>query len=154
MIIAAYKLQLFPFFVNVCPDFLGGVEIHGRAFYRKQFSGGDGSGKNFSKVFGVQCYQMIGNITCIMAVQVKIGMVGHVENCVFITGSVIFQLQFVFFIYGICNLQLLVSGEAHVSVRHIQSKNNAVFHFAGIPYSLVAAQLFMAVQVVHAVIGV
>ena len=73
----------------------------------------------------------------LMSGQVKVGMIGHIHNCVLICGSLIMDLDLIILCQGISNLNSKVSRESLVHIRAVQSESHCVFlliHFLYFPY--------------------
>lgn len=117
VIIAALELQAFVVRVQIPGDGLGDPEVHGSALHAAQFAGGNGLGVIGVEETGGQRQHLIhGGIGVLVAPEVEVAVIGHVEYGVLIADRVIADVQAAFGIQTVGDANLGVAGEALIAV--------------------------------------
>ena len=94
VVVAALEVQRFVVGFNIPADGFGGTEVHGSTLYAAGLTGGDAFSVGGGEETGGQGQDLIhGGIGFIVAGQVKVTVVGQVENSILVTDAVIGDAQ-------------------------------------------------------------
>ncbi len=88
----------------------------------------------------------------IMPCKVKIGMIGHINQRLFVACHLIRNLKLIILCNSIGYLNILVAGKSHGAVRVRECKHDAVILRRCAPNSLVISLIIIAVKVVGAIV--
>ena len=137
MVIPVNHGKLLFVFCNILSDLPGCCKVKYGSCYRCKLSCRNRSCYDRRITGCPDLQKRVFHIACLMACQIKVAVIGHVDNGILITFRFIMQLKFILFGQGISHLNGFVSGEAHGAVCISYCKGYAVCSFGHIIYSLV-----------------
>ena len=154
MVIAALEVQRVVVFVDVPANGLGAAEIHGGAGDAAQLAGGDIFGiVGVEETSGEGQNLVHGGIYLVLACQVKVAVVGQIEDGILVADGIVDDVQAAFAVQLVGNLDNGIAGEALVTVGAAQFQGDGVF-FVGqdLPHPVVV-KVRAGVEVVSAFVG-
>ena len=155
VIVSTGPLQLRILLFYLISDLMLCQEIHRCPFYRNNITIRVYLFIDFCKKLRLDLHFLILNISPIVSVQIKIGMVCHVDQRRFIRNCKITDMQRILLIQRICHDHLQRSREALIFMRTVQGKGNRTFVLPHLiaPHSLMIA-MKSTMQTLFTVVGI
>ena len=125
VVITAAELHLLIVGVDILPDRLSLPEIERSSLYGYDLTGRDQIGSHLCSVAAVHLKDLIADTAVVFSREIKVGVIGQVDNCLLVGDCLIVDPEF-FFSKRIFNAETSVSREARVPVGQIDRESHTV----------------------------
>src|ERR1700722_3544064 len=150
VIVAVAEAELRVVGIDSLSDCMRLTKVERRAVHRFQFAGGNEGCVDRSEAGSVDLEHGIQNIAVALTLQVEIGMVGEIEDGVFVSGGGIFDLQSAA-AYGVAHMRGERAGKTLIAIFAHMGEFNTIRNLFRLPDDLVEADQ-SSVQSVIAVV--